>query len=236
MEEHFFHILPNDLNQNNFKLSEKESRHFLKSLRGKVGDDLWLLDGTGMAYEGTVADINGNSISGIIQRSHPNYGESGFAIHLAIGLIKGNRMDMVLEKATELGIKSVQPLLLDRCIKNRMNMERANRIILSAAKQAGRSFFPIVKKPADLTHWLEDHSNEKKILGHMMGTQSLAGALGAEDKVVHLVIGPEGDFSDRELNEMKKAGVEFALLGSRRLRSESAAIVAISNLNLLMEN
>jgi 16S rRNA (uracil1498-N3)-methyltransferase len=58
---------------------------------------------------------------------------------LAIGLIKGNRMDFVLEKATELGVKSIQPLLLDRCVKKKLNMDRANRIVITAAKQSGRS-------------------------------------------------------------------------------------------------
>ena len=114
MEEHFFQIHPDNLHHNQFTLSKEESLHFLKSLRGKKGDSLWLLDGLGTAYEGTVSGINGKSVSGIIKQAHPSYGESDYEIHLAIGLIKGNRMDFVLEKATELGVKSIQPLLLDR--------------------------------------------------------------------------------------------------------------------------
>ena len=89
MEEHFFHLQLNNLKRDTFKLSEEESRHFITSLRGNAGDDLWLLDGLGTAYEGTVLKINGESVSGIIHRSHTNYGESHYEIHLAIGLIKG---------------------------------------------------------------------------------------------------------------------------------------------------
>ncbi|MBT3478821.1 MAG: 16S rRNA (uracil(1498)-N(3))-methyltransferase [Candidatus Marinimicrobia bacterium] len=235
MEEHFFHIYPDQIEQDQFTLSEKESRHFCKSLRGNVGDNLWLLDGIGTAFEGVVLEINGGSVSGRIQNSIPNYGESKFSIHLAIGLIKGSRMDMVLEKVTEMGVHSIQPLFLDRCVKNKLNMDRANRIVISAAKQAGRSLFPKIFEPINLSEWLKKHSNEHKILCHMFGNQSMADALGSENKTVCLIIGPEGDFSESEMDKMKEANVEFALLGPRRLRSESAAMVAVSNLNQLME-
>ncbi|MDP6500301.1 MAG: RsmE family RNA methyltransferase [Candidatus Marinimicrobia bacterium] len=236
MENHFFYLQQKAIHKNTFQLSEEESHHFLNSLRGKVGDDLWLLDGAGTAYNGTISGINGRSVSGIIRDSFPNYGESDYSIHLAIGLIKGNRMDMVLEKATELGAKSIQPLLLDRCVKNKLNLERAERIIISAAKQAGRSFFPIVFEPIDLSTWIKKHANDHKILFHIMGSQSLADALGNEKKEVFILVGPEGDFSKKELDQMEKEQFESAILAPRRLRSESAAIMAISVLNELMGN
>ncbi|HIB26393.1 MAG TPA: 16S rRNA (uracil(1498)-N(3))-methyltransferase [Candidatus Marinimicrobia bacterium] len=236
MEEHFFHLQLNNLKQDTFKLSEEESRHFVTSLRGNAGDDLWLLDGLGTAYEGTVLKINGKSVSGIIHRSHTNYGESHYEVHLAIGLIKGNRMDMIFEKATEMGVKSIHPLMLDRCVKNKLKMERANRIVVSASKQAGRSFFPIVFEPVNLTTWLNDHVDSHKILCHITGSQSIAGSLGNERKEIFLIIGPEGDFSKNELYQLKQAQIEFSNLGPRRLRSESAAMMAIAMVNQLMEN
>ncbi|MBH22527.1 MAG: hypothetical protein CMG73_03960 [Candidatus Marinimicrobia bacterium] len=236
MEEHFFHLEPDNLKQDTFKLSDEESRHFVASLRGNTGADLWLLDGIGTAYEGTVSEINGKSVSGIIRRSHENYGESHYDIHLAIGLIKGNRMDMIFEKATEMGVKSIHPLILDRCVKNNLRMERVKRIVVSAAKQAGRSFFPIVFKPVNLTAWLKAHEDRHKILCHITGSQSIADYLGDEKKEICLIIGPEGDFSKNELYQLKKAQVEFANLGPRRLRSESAAMMAIAVVNQLMED
>ncbi|MBC8345073.1 MAG: 16S rRNA (uracil(1498)-N(3))-methyltransferase [Candidatus Marinimicrobia bacterium] len=236
MEEHYFYLPSEYLNQNQFTLSKEESQHCLKSLRGKEGDSLWLLDGQGTAYEGTISRINGQSVTGMIQQTYPNYGESDFEIHLAIGLIKGNRMDFVLEKGTELGVKSIQPLLLDRCVKNKLNMDRANRIVISAAKQSGRSFFPHVHDPIDLTHWLDYYRDSHKIVCHISRKKSLLNALGKERKNCCIMIGPEGDFSERELNQMAHAQVDFASLGSRRLRSETAVLMAISNLNQLMGN
>jgi len=234
MEEHFFSIQPDQINTDQFSLSESESAHYTRSLRGNPGSIIWLLDGHGMAYEGQVTSIQ-NQVSGSILQSIPNYGESENAIHLVIGLIKGSRMDMVIEKATELGVKSIHPILADRSVKNKLNMERAQRIIISAAKQAGRSLFPTIHKPIQLTDWLQSHEKDKKLLGHMTGTLSLANALGNEKNEVYVIIGPEGDFSTTEIEAMNRANVEVASLGPRRLRSESAAVAAIANLNQLME-
>ncbi len=234
MEEHFFHIHPDNLDHNQFTLSKEETQHFLKSLRGKKGDSLWLLDGLGTAYEGTVSGINGKSVSGIIKQVHPSYGESDYEIHLAIGLIKGNRMDFVLEKATELGVKSIQPLLLDRCVKKKLNMDRANRIVITAAKQSGRSYFPQVRDVINMTHWLDNLRGCYKIVCRFSGEKTLANALGKARIKVCMLIGPEGDFSENEIEQMKQAHIKFISLGPRRLRSETAAIVAISNLNQLI--
>ena len=115
MEEHFFSIQPDQINTDKFSLSESESAHYTRSLRGNPGSIIWLLDGHGTAYEGQVTSTQ-NQVSGVILKSLPNYGESEYAIHLVIGLIKGSRMDMVMEKATELGVKSIHPILADRSV------------------------------------------------------------------------------------------------------------------------
>ena len=121
MEENFFKVDPETINQNRFSLSKSESKHLIKSLRSNIGDEIWLLDGLGVAYKGLISSINNNCVEGNIVNSFNNYGESKFDINLIIGLIKGKRMDLLLEKATELGVKSIQPLLLDRCIKTKLN-------------------------------------------------------------------------------------------------------------------
>lgn len=233
MEEHFFFIHRDEIKSDHFSLSESESAHFTRSLRGKPDDIIWLLDGQGMAYEGKVTSSQ-DIVSGSILQSISNYGESAYAIHLVIGLIKGNRMDMVIEKATELGVKSIHPILADRSVKNKLNMERAQRIVISACKQAGRSIFPKIHDPKPFNAWLEFYENDKKILCHMMCEQTIASALGDEKTEVYVIIGPEGDFSDAERNAMNHAKVDYAILGPRRLRSESAAMAAIANLNQLM--
>ena len=149
MEEHYFSIQSDQITVDKFILSDLESIHFSRSLRGKPKDIIWLLDGQGVAYEGRVDTID-KLVCGSILSTIKNYGESTHAIHLVMGLVKGNRMDMVIEKSTELGVKSIQPLLLERQVKNKLNMDRAGRIVISASKQAGRSLFPIIHEPCSL--------------------------------------------------------------------------------------
>ena len=234
MEEHFFTVQPEKINQGQFTLSKSESNHLIKSLRGNPGDIIWLLNGNGCAFEGLIESVQGNTVTGLIKRSIPDYGEASFAIHLVIGLIKGSRMDMVLEKATELGVKSIQPILFDRCVKNKLNFDRAKRIVQSAAKQAGRSYFPKIYPLSDLDQWLINHAEESNILFHIKGTNSLDQIVKTKKELFNIIVGPEGDFSDRELIKLKAPNILNVNLGSRRLRSETAVVAALANLNQLL--
>ena len=231
MEEHFFTVQPEKINQGQFTLSKSESNHLIKSLRGNPGDIIWLLNGNGCAFEGLIESVQGNTVTGLIKRSIPDYGEASFAIHL---LIKGSRMDMVLEKATELGVKSIQPILFDRCVKNKLNLDRAKRIVQSAAKQAGRSYFPKIYPLSDLDQWLINHAEESNILFHIKGTNSLDQIVKTKKELFNIIVGPEGDFSDRELKKLKAPNILNVNLGSRRLRSETAVVAALANLNQLL--
>ena len=235
MQENYFTVHPSKINQNNFSLSKKESNHFLKSRRGKIHEEIWVLDGVGTAYHACVKANDHNYVKGTIIDSFSNYGESKLNINLIIGLIKGHRMDMVFEKATELGVKSIQPLLVDHCIKNKLNLKRAEEIIISAAKQTGRSFFPKVYEPTNLQTWLLNHHEGSSFACHINGKKSINDLVDNDNSVISIIIGPEGDFSKQELNQFKEAKIELVNLSSRRLRSESAAIVSIANVIQIME-
>ena len=209
MQENYFTVHPSKINQNNFSLSKTESNHFLKSI-----DDQY--------------------VTGITIDSFPNYGEPKPIVNLIIGLIKGSRMDMAFEKATELGVKSIQPLLVDHCIKNKLNLKRAEEIIISAAKQTGRSFFPKVYEPTSLQTWLLNHHEGSSFACHINGKKSINDLVDNDNSVINIIIGPEGDFR-QELNQFQEAKIELVNLSSRRLRSESAAIVSIANVIQIME-
>jgi 16S rRNA (uracil1498-N3)-methyltransferase len=144
-------------------------------------------------------------------------------------------MDIILEKATELGVKTIQPLLMDHCVKTKLNRDRAEKIIIAAAKQTGRSLFPKVYEPISLSDWLSDHNIELSIACYMNGNNSISDVIAGDQKTINIIIGPEGDFSNTELNQFQDAKIELVNLSSRRLRSESAAIVSIANVNQIME-
>ena len=113
MNEHYFFVHPDAIVQNTFYLSKKESLHFLKSLRGQVGDQIWLLDSKSKAYQVLVEAIKGSIVHGRVIDEFPNYGESRNDVHLIVGLIKGKRMEIAVEKAVELGVKSIHPILFE---------------------------------------------------------------------------------------------------------------------------
>jgi len=234
MEERYFTINPDKINQNKFSLSRSESAHCINSLRGKIDDIVWLLDGQGCAYKSLITSIKDNLVSGLIQKSVPNYGESRFNINLVIGLVKGSRMDIVIEKATELGVKSIQPVIFDRCIKKKLNIDRSERIIQSSAKQTGRSLFPTIFPVSSLEDWIRENSSHINILCHMSGSDSLKDILNKENNSYNIIIGPEGDFSDVELKALEAIKPITINLGSRRLRSETSAIVGLANLNQIL--
>ena len=226
-----FYVNPLTVNGSTFQLDKAESNHATRVLRLKKGDEICLLDGVGIGYHAKINSIEKN-VSGTIKESIPDLGENKCSVNLASALIKRDRFELMLEKATELGVNEIQPLMLERCVKKTMNFERSQKIVISSAKQCCRSRFPVVHEPIDM----------KKLLKNSDG-QFISGLMGADkslselelDKNVTVIIGPEGDFTENEIGQMKNAGVLFFNLGGRRLRAETAALNSLAVLNELLD-
>jgi len=226
-----FYVNPLNINGSTFQLDKAESNHATRVLRLKKGDEICLLDGAGIGYHAKIKSIEKN-VSGTIKESIPDLGENKCSVNLASALIKRDRFELMLEKATELGVNEIQPLTLKRCVKKTMNFERSQKIVISSAKQCCRSRFPILHEPIDI----------KKLLKNSDG-QFISGLMGADkslselelDKNVTVIIGPEGDFTENEIGQMKNAGVIFFNLGGRRLRAETAALNSLAVLNELFD-
>ena len=201
-------------------------------MRGKINDKIWLLDGIGSAYKGIITSINKNLVSGVVEETLINYGESRYNINLVVGLVKGSRMDIIIEKATELGVKSIQPILFKRCIKKNLNIDRSKKIIQSAAKQSGRSFFPTILPVSTLDDWIQENLSNINILFHMNGSDSLKDIFNKVNISYNVIIGPEGDFSEVELNALGSTNLTTVNLGPRRLRSETSVTVSYTHLTL----
>ena len=226
-----FYVNPLTVNGSTFQLDKAESNHATRVLRLKKGDEICLLNGAGIGYHAKINSIEKN-VSGTIKESIPDLGENKYSVNLASALIKRDRFELMLEKATELGVNEIQPLMLERCVKKTMNFERSQKIVISSAKQCCRSRFPMLHEPIDM----------KKLLKNSDG-QFISGLMGADkslselelDKNVTVIIGPEGDFTENEIGQMKNAGVIFFNLGGRRLRAETAALNSLAVLNELFD-
>ena len=226
-----FYVNPLNINGSTFQLDKAESNHATRVLRLKKGDEICLLDGAGIGYHAKIKSIEKN-VSGTIKEVKPDLGENKCSVNLASALIKRDRFELMLEKATELGVNEIQPLTLERCVKKTMNFERSQKIVISSAKQCCRSLFPVLHEPIDI----------KKLLKNSDG-QFISGLMGADkslselelDKNITVIIGPEGDFTENEIGQMKNAGVLFFNLGGRRLRAETAALNSLAVLNELFD-
>ena len=228
-----FYVDPKNVIGTTFILDEEESHHITQVFRLELGSVVYLLNGIGSSYRATISSINGGIVSGEIEDTLESFGENKIHIRVAPAIIKRNRFENLLEKVTELGAKEIQPLLTDRSIKRTINIERCKKIIISASKQCQRSHLPIIHKPIDISSWLNDL--EGQCFAAIQEAKDHLSTLNIEkNKVVNVMIGPEGDFSKKEVQTMKNMGVEFYSLGVRRLRTETAALSTMSILNELM--
>ncbi|HBN45412.1 MAG TPA: RsmE family RNA methyltransferase [Candidatus Marinimicrobia bacterium] len=225
--EHFFYISPNQITGNRFTLDTGEGHHAVNVLRLQVDDEIWLVDGVGTAYKGIITE-NGRSVTGDILERIPNHAEARITMHLAVGLIKRDRFEWLLEKAVECGAASITPLILDKCVKKSLNMERSQKIVQAAAKQCGRSLFPGLHEPTTLDNYLRDRPGVTICLQNT-GDIGLANwQMEQSLREVSVMIGPEGDFSENEMDVIRNNYIDIVTLGSRRLRTETAAITALN--------
>ena len=230
----YFSVDPNKVSDNKFSLNDLESHHLIKVLRKPLGTEIWLIDGIGSAYYGIVQNMQDDIASGQILETFPKYGENKIQIDLGIGILKKDKMNFVVEKATECGVNEFIPLVLDRCIKRDVNRERLTKISKSAVKQCGRSITPNITNPDTLDEILNKYADYSIIACHESGRNliEVVPKLFKNESKILLIVGPEGDFSESEVHLLKHIKANFINLGNRRLRSETAAIVALSQINL----
>jgi len=229
-----FFVDPDKIRNNHFTLNKKESHHLSNVLRIKAGELIWLIDGVGTTYNGIIENILPEKVTGTIKEVFPKYGEPTCDIFLAIGIIKRARMELAIEKATECGVRTITAVPMDRSIKRSINYERMNKIIRSATKQCARSKFPSLKNAASLQSWLDQLYDGPLVVCSAEATDrigNLHSILPKKLKGLNLVIGPEGDFTDKEISLLKDNKALFVSLGNRRLKAETAVISALSIIN-----
>jgi len=219
------------------KVEGSEVRHIRRVLRLKVGDRLILFDGSAKEYEGIIVEENPSSVVMKVENISSLSKESSLEITLAQSLLKGEKMEYLIQKATELGIKKIVPFFSSRSIplldksKKLRRYHRWEKIAIEACKQCGRITVPKVEPLQDYSEMLRMAPSEalRLILWEKEG-QGLKEALkGSEGRTtIFFVVGPEGGMSDEEVGEAEKAGFIPITLGKRILRSETASLCLLS--------
>ncbi len=218
-------------------LAGDSARHIALSLRMAVGETLSVSDGEASVYECALSSITPALVECAILSVKRGEGEPPFPIHLYMGYPKGDKMETVIQKATELGVSSITPFLSSRCIrrpaeeKNNRLTERYNKIAREAASQCGRCRVPAVNAPVCFPEMLKRASGAALPLFCYEGggTRPLPALLAGEAPAsCAIVVGSEGGFSEKEAEEAVSAGLLPTGLGRRILRCETAPLFALS--------
>lgn len=215
----------------------EKSHYLLSVLRSKKGGDVTIIDGRGKAYSARIDSIVKKDVFINILGPLALNTEPFSPLVLCQGMLKGEKMDIVIQKATELGIAEIVPLVTERSIvKETRKVKRWHAIAEEAAEQCGRAVIPVIREPEQLSSVLTGN-NVNGLFFREHGGLKLADALCSLDRsrAVHIFIGPEGGFTAEEISMAENSGVAGATLGRRILRSETAAIVATALVQFLIE-
>jgi len=245
-----FFVAPEDIQKKSFRLTGPEAFHVTKVLRYASGQALELFDGKGGRFEGVIERIEADgTVSGRLTATIKKDDARATArVHLYLGLLKASHWDYALEKGTELGAASFTPLLTPRTVVLLGEVERAKtkaerwaRVVMAAAKQCGRAELPPVREPKAFRDAIRACKDQGLVLLAWEGMKgavasaSLRSALADADKKrgaaaldVHLFVGPEGGFSEEEVELAEAEGAILFGLGPRVLRAETAAAAALT--------
>lgn len=222
------------------RLSENAGHHLARVLRMKIGDEITVFDGTGGEYEALITSINKKGVDVELSQFIAREAESEIEIELAQGIAKGDKMDFIVQKSVELGVKKITPLLTERCNvrldKNReeKRMQHWQSVIISACEQCGRNRLPTIADASTLASWLETVQADHRFVLSPHEPGKLPKSKIEARSSVSLLIGPEGGLSEAEVMLAKKHGFAPLNLGPRVLRTETATIAAIAAIELCL--
>lgn len=211
-----------------FNLSEASSKHCIQVLRMEAGDLIDLTNGQGGLFHATILVAHKKNavvqITDALQQPKPKQ-----ALHLGISLLKNAvRLEWLFEKATEMGITTITPLICERTIHERFKTERMEQIIQSAMIQSQQTWLPKLVAPTPYQHFIDQTIAIQKLIAHCeLGQKTSIKSIQPSANLV-LLIGPEGDFSPSEIEAALRKQFEPIDLGPTRLRTETAGIFALS--------
>jgi 16S rRNA (uracil1498-N3)-methyltransferase len=219
------------------KIEGDEVKHIRKVLRLKAGDEILVFDGSGKEFEGAIVEERRSSVMVKVRGIFSSKGDSSLEVTLAQSLLKGEKMDYLIQKATELGVNEIIPFFSARSVPVLEKSRRPNRhhrwekIAVEASKQCGRGVVPKIESLQDYSSMLRaaptDHLRLILWEGDGLKLKEVLERSGEKTKIF-FVIGPEGGFSPDEVDKAKRAGFVAVTLGKRILRAETASLCLLS--------
>ncbi len=219
-----------------FFFDKEESKHIVKVLRKKESDTIFITNGLGFLFESKIILASEKKCE--VKITKETFQEpDNFYTHIAVAPTKMNdRLEWFLEKATEIGIHEITPIICDHSERKVYKIDRAEKIIQAAMKQSLHYYIPKINEPISFSQFVKLNIDGQKFIAHCEETdkKSFKNEVN-KDKKVTILIGPEGDFTTKEINLAIENGFIPVTLGNTRLRTETAALVACHTIALINE-
>lgn len=232
----FYNATINEVTET-FTFDREESKHIIKVLRKKDGDILFVTNGLGFLFKTEIV-LASDSKCTVQIVSFEKASIPKFNLHLVVAPTKMNdRYEWFLEKATEIGVQEITPIICDRSERKVINMERFEKILLSAIKQSNALYLPKLNPAISFKEFVKNKNTGLQLIAHCEETdkKTLKSVL-QPDTDITVLIGPEGDFSDKEITLALAQNYIPVTLGNTRLRTETAAVVACHSVVFFNEN
>ncbi len=235
---HFFVDSKNKLD-NQIKINDAENyRHIARALRARVGENLLLIDENQIQYETKIAEITSNEIFCNIEKSYPSKRYLDFDLYLAQSPLRSDAQLTIMEKATELGVRGVYPVITDNCALNKSVLEKKQekwqKAMYEASKQCERAKIPTCFEPTTLEKVLEKDFDKVLVLAERSTEISFKEYLRKnpikKNEKVLVIIGPEGGFSQKEFDYFRSKSLPLISLGDLILKAETAVIVTLGDI------
>lgn len=226
-----------ELSGNTYTLDESESKHCVRVLRLEQGDEIILVDGRGGMFTAEITDPNPRRCAVKIINSELNYGLRNFSVHISIAPTKNiERMEWFLEKATEIGVDRITPLICRFSERKEIKNDRLEKVMISAMKQSLKAKLPQLDPLTKFNDFIAQPFEAQKFIAHCDEQhRDLLKKIIEPNQNYLILIGPEGDFSSEEIEKALQAGFHPVSLGDSRLRTETAGVVACHTFNLMNE-
>lgn len=226
-----------DGEKSKFILPEEESQHAIKVLRMSAGERIHLINGKGGLFEAEITLPHPKRCEVNIISSTYNFGKRNCYLHIAIAPTKMNeRMEWFLEKVTEIGIDEITPIICKHSERKEIKNLRMEKILIAAMKQSVKAYLPKLNEACSFDQFIKKFSADQKFIAHCHdGEKTLLKSAYNKGSNVLILIGPEGDFSIEEVTKCIENGYTPISLGSARLRTETAGIVACHTISLINE-
>jgi len=221
-------------------LTPEDSLHCARVLRHREGDTIAVVDGEGAMYECRIVSADPKAVRALVEAEHQGWHAHPYRLTMAVCPTKNNeRFEWFVEKATEIGVDRICPMIGERSERKVYKTDRARKIVVSAAKQSLKAAFPAVCEPVSVREFVCAPREGVKLIAYCFEDEStprlsLSQAIPPETQEVTILIGPEGDFSPAEARLAIENGYAPIHLGASRLRTETAAVVAATEVYMIL--